>query len=261
MNKRLWSLCVGIDSYNDQRISALQFAVADASAFHTAIVQTFDQPSKQSLLLKDDQATLREFRRTLGDGLAREVGVDDLVVIFFAGHGSPETWSDVDTASRYLVMHDTDYESIFATAVDLERDFVHLLERVRARQILILLDCCFSGAAGGRTFEGPELAQRRRQVRGLTAGLNQMDLGEGRVIISACDDWQVAREDTALSHGVFTFHLLKCLDQTPNEEPAISVLQLYDKVATEVARQTHGMQHPIINGRARLFRFPRLKSS
>jgi uncharacterized caspase-like protein len=258
-SRHLWSVSVGINNYSDPRISPLRYAVADARAVHEAIVRTFDSTPEQSVILTDEQATMREFRSAIGDRLARVADVDDIVFIFFAGHGSPESARELDSVSRYLVMHDSDYDSIFATGVDLERDFVRLLERIRARQIVVFLDSCFSGRAGGRTFEGSTLTQRRHETRLPAVDLNQLELGEGRVVVSACDDWQVAREDSELEHGVFTFHLLKTLMQEATEEPTISVLRLYDEVATAVARQTVGQQHPILIGRARLFHFPRLK--
>ena len=258
-NCRLWSLSVGIDRYKDPQVSTLQYAVADAQAFHDAIAKTFDTTVAESSLLTDAQATLREFRSAIGEGLARAAAADDIVIIFFAGHGSPETSPDVDSASRYLVLHDTEYDSIFATGVDLERDFVRLLERIPAKRVLVFLDCCFSGKAGGRTFEGPTLSKRRHEIRGPAVDLDQLELGEGRVVISACDDWQVAREDSKLAHGVFTFHLLSVLTRDAADEPTISVLRLYDDVASEVARHTYGKQYPVLNGRARLFHLPRFK--
>jgi hypothetical protein len=98
---------------------------------------------------------------------------------------------------RYLVTHDTDYSHVFSTALDMERDFVRLLQRIRSKHVVVFLDSCFSAAIGGRTFEGPLLSGLRRPTRSSrspSVSLKDMEVGEGRMILSECDDWQVARE-------------------------------------------------------------------
>jgi uncharacterized caspase-like protein len=249
---------IGINRYADTRIPPLQCAVADARVFHAAIASTFDQREMTAILLTDQDATLRRIRIELGDQIAREAKESDLVIVFFAGHGSPESSDDVDGVTRYLVTHDTDYSHVFSTALDMERDFVRLLQRIRSRHVVVFLDSCFSGATGGRTFEGPLLSGLSRPTRSPSVSLKDMEVGEGRVILSACDDWQVAREDPVLGHGVFTHALMDALTQA-NSEASISINALYDQVAAAVTTRTSGQQHPILNGRARLLRLPLLR--
>ena len=256
---RLWSISIGVDRYADPRIPTLNYAVADAGAFHAAVTGAMRPGRDEASLLTDEQATLRALRTEIGDRVARGARPEDIVLIYFSGHGSPEASSEVDRVSRYLVLHDTAYDSIFATGLDLERDLVRMLERIRARHIVVFLDACFSGAAGGRTFEGPELQKQRRGTRLAGIDLDKLELGEGRMMLTACDDWQVARESPELSHGIFTYFLLKTLAQDTSDEPTISVPRLYDDVASSVARWTSGRQLPILSGRGRLLRLPYLR--
>lgn len=258
--RRLWSVSIGIDRYADPLIAPLSHAVDDAVAFDRGVRSISPRDRVQSILLTDGKATVRSIRTSIGEDIAGGAAENDVVIIFFAGHGSPETSTGIDEVSRYLVLHDTAYESIFATALDLERDFVHLLERIKARTIVVFIDACFSGAAGGRTFEGPSLHHSRRALRHGRLAFEDLELGAGRVIISACDDGQVAQESDSLSHGVFTYCLLQRLTARSDDEQTVSVPQLYDEVATEVARRTAGQQHPVLNGRARLLRVPVFRS-
>lgn len=257
--RRLLTVCVGIDSYDDPNIASLKFACADAQSFYEGLRQTFSLHDIDAALLLNKDATLRNVRTAIGERLARISKPDDIVLLFFAGHGSPETSTELDDASRYLIMHDTQYDNIFASGLDLERDFMRLLERIRSRYIIAFIDACFSGRAGGRTFEGPRLEQLRRETRGAGVNLRELELGEGRLIISACDDNQVARENPKLGHGVFTFCLLQALKQKSIDKSTIPLFELYDNVAEQVARMTDGRQHPIFNGRGRSPRLPLFK--
>src|SRR5262249_2916353 len=155
---------------------------------------------------------------------------DDIVVLFFAGHGSPETGGSLDTVSRYLVLHDTEYENIFATGLDMEHELPRLcFDRIRAKLVVLFVDACFSGRSGGRTFEGVHLLHSRlhKGIRGVI-NLSKLELGEGRVIITASDDDEVARESAHLRHGVFTYYLIQTLERADRRDQSISITSLYD---------------------------------
>jgi uncharacterized caspase-like protein len=213
---KLYGVFVGIDVYEDQRIRKLNFAVHDAKQFHRIVAERILDRECVTRLLTDHHATKTNILSIIGNQLAGEATADDFVLLYFSGHGSPETSSAVDTVSRYLIMYDTDYEDIFATGLDLERDIVRLLERLKSNLVVVFIDSCFSGRAGGRTFEGPNLVKAGLDLRGPEGiSLQKLKLGGGRVIITACKDNEVAREDRKLGHGIFTFHLLRVLRLWP----------------------------------------------
>jgi uncharacterized caspase-like protein len=86
--------------------------------------------------------------------------------------------------------------------------------------------------------------------------LSEMELGEGRLIMTASDDDEVARESHELRHGVFTHFLINTLASQATKGKYISVPTLYDLVSDRVVAYTKGRQHPILNGRTRLGRLP-----
>src|SRR5947209_1863099 len=91
---------VGIDSYKDPRISHLNCAVADASAFFDCIETSIPKSQANLYLLTNQEATLKALRTTVGEVVARRTQPEDLVILFFAGHGSPETSGGVDETAR-----------------------------------------------------------------------------------------------------------------------------------------------------------------
>jgi uncharacterized caspase-like protein len=256
----LHAILIGIDKYRDPNIRTLSYAQADAEALKDLIEDRIHPVERQIHLLLNEEATKRNVMIAIGETLPRIANPEDLILLYFACHGSPETDASPDEISRYLVVHDTEYDNIYATGIDMERELPRWYERIRKpKLVLLFIDACFSGRAGGRTFEGPHLSLARDRFRQTQPiSLKNLDLGEGRLMVSACDDNQVAREDSSLSHGVFTYFLLETLKRPEGNAPTISVNTLYDEVAHAVRLHTNGRQVPIINGRSRLAQLPLL---
>jgi uncharacterized caspase-like protein len=253
----LRAVIAGVDRYQDADINNLSFARADALAVAELLGRL--HPAEVDVeVLVDEDVTRRNLMVSIGERLPRVTREGDIVMLYFAGHGTPETAATVDDAARYLVLHDTEYESVFATGLDMERELPRLFERIhRPRLVLMLIDACFSGRAGGRTFEGPRLRAERSHVRGRRISLKGLELGGGRLMIGACDDDQVAREEAALGHGVFTNYLLKG-PAVVNHDETVGILQFYEEIAAAVMAHTGGRQTPVLNGRSVLARFPRV---
>src|SRR5690606_10237138 len=96
-------------------------------------------PPERLRVLVDEEATLANVRAALLEFLG-QASRDDVVVIFFAGHGTP------DPARRdelYLVMHDTDPARLATTALPM-REVAHAIQRIRADRVLLFADACHS---------------------------------------------------------------------------------------------------------------------
>jgi uncharacterized caspase-like protein len=254
----LHAVVVGINAYRDSDIRNLTCARADAEAV-AVLLERVHPAERRVRLILDEEATREALMVAIGEDLPRVVNEDDVVLLYFAGHGAPETESAPDRISRYLVTHDTRHSNVFATGLDMERDLPRLFERLSSpRLVLLVIDACFSGLAGGRTFEGPRLRQLRGQYRDLDPiSLKDMDLGEGRLMIGACGDTELAREDPAVGHGVLTHYLLKGPTGLPGgDHRTVSVHALYESIAHDVRDHTRGRQTPVINGRATIPRIP-----
>ncbi|MFF0000162.1 caspase family protein [Streptomyces avermitilis] len=249
---------VGVDRYRDPRIRDLSYARADAEAVAELVAKVHpDERSVQVLL--DGDATKRNVMVAIGETLPRIAREDDVVLIYFAGHGSPETDGCRNEAGRYLVLHDTEYDNVYATGIDMEHELIRWFERLQhIRLLLLVVDACFSGRAGGRTFEGPSLRRSRSGMRAAEpVVLNSLDLGEGRLMLSASTDRQVAREDPDLRHGIFTHYLLHG-PSTDGHPTTVGVHTFYEELALSVHAHTGGQQTPVINGRSELARLPYL---
>lgn len=245
----LHAVVIGIDWYADPRIRDLSCARRDAHALGSLLGERIVPAERRVTMLLDEQATRANIMRTIGEDLARAAGPEDIAIIYFAGHGSPERAAPRDEDWLYLIAHDTQYDCIYSTGIDMVRDVTHWLQRLRTRLAVLFLDACFSGGAGGRTFGGPiHLANRERFLEE-PISITDLDLGAGRVIIAAANDDEVALESNSLGHGYFTHHLLDALRQPAVASNQISLAALYDNVAAAVYASTEARQRPVFNGR------------
>lgn len=254
-------IAVGIDRYQDSRIRRLHHSRDDAEAFGALFENGIHPDERRVAYLFDEEATKEAIMDKIGGELSRvELSADDVVVLYLACHGSPEIDQSPDETTRYIITHNTQYDKIYATGIDMERELPRWFDRLaNPGLIVIFLDTCFSGRAGGRTFEGPTLRKARSVERATgSISLKPLNLGEGRIIMAACDDDQVAFESSELGHGLFTHALLKVLGTKPDSKNTISVSKLYDEVAMCVNEMSYGRQVPVINGRLKLAMLPLL---
>jgi uncharacterized caspase-like protein len=253
---RLHAVLVGVSSYADSSIPDLRFAAGDARALSDAFHASIHSADASIHLLTDEDATREEIMHLVGTTLPRRATSDDLVLFYFAGHGSPETEPGMATASRFLACHDTRRNALFATAIDVTTDLTRAAQRLRAKLVIFMLDACFSGYSGGRSFVGPALEAYRRERRpGLR--LADVELGSGVVFLGASTDTEVAWEDERLGHGIFTYYVLSGLTDA-GTSGSIGLGTLYDLVHAQVISFSRNRQHPVLWGNVSGASLPRL---
>ncbi|MGH3973828.1 MAG: caspase family protein [Pseudonocardiaceae bacterium] len=250
------AVLIGVNRYADPEIPDLSFARRDAEEFAELLKQSSFSSSIHTYPLLDCDATRARIIDLVGVRLPQIVESDDLVVFYFAGHGSPEIYPNLDKISRFLICHDTKRASLLASAIDIHTDLDRLSARLTARFVLFVLDACFSGYAGGRGITGPLLEEQRRLHRPRPR-LEDLPLGSGIVFFAACADDEVARENSTLRHGLFSYHLLEQL-RSPGASDLIGLATLYDLIYERVRHHSGGRQNPVLWGNVKGAGLPRL---
>lgn len=244
-----WALIVGISTFKQPEIEKLgiEFTTTDAAEFADLLknpgVGRFK--SDHVVLLKNQQATTVGIKERL-NWLARMAGPDDLVLVYFATHGSSR---DLDTANAsYIVTYDTnvgrdldDQDALFATGLGMAEVASAVASRVRAQRAVIVLDTCYSGAAsaGGKGLLTPGSAVSRDT-------LDLMKQGAGRVVLAASTGDQEALGDSTLAggHGVFTYYLMQAMKQSKGLD---TVGKMFPYVRQQVEARAHGAQTPVMS--------------
>ena len=245
IRRNVWAVIIGINDYPNVR--KLKFAVNDAKVFYDHLVSHNYIPAENVTLLLDWEATLTKLRSTLGTHLKRKAGKDDMVIIYFAGHGSTEKdvmSPDGDGLEKYLLPYDADPKDLYASALPM-REISHIFNRVQSERLVFLADSCYSGASGGRTIG---IAGTRSNIS--ENFLDRVASGKGRVIITASGSNEVSAENEVLQHGVFTYYLIEGLQGKADidKDGLITVDEVYRYVSEQVPRATGQEQHPVKKG-------------
>jgi hypothetical protein len=243
--KRLWAVVVGINSY--PRVRPLKYAVNDARSVHDYLVDDLGVSPENVVLLIDEQATLSRLRSVLGTRLKQKAAKDDLVIIFFAGHGATERDSsspDGDGLEKYILPFDVDPSDLYATALPMG-EIARIFNRIGSDRLLFIADACYSGAAGGRSI-GIEGVRSNMS----DAFMERVASGKGRIILSASGANEVSVERDHLQHGVFTYLMVKGLKGQADldNDKYVTLEELYRYLSIHVPRMTQQAQHPVKKG-------------
>src|SRR5258708_6605372 len=136
---KLYGVFIGINLYEDKRIHSLTFACADAIKFNELVQASIVRNDQNTFVLTDEDATRSNILHLIGVQVASLATWDDIIFIHFSCHGSPEIGlgKRVDEASRYLIPYDARYDNIFGTGIDMEHELKRILERIKAKLIMV----------------------------------------------------------------------------------------------------------------------------
>ncbi|MEW6684439.1 MAG: caspase family protein [Nitrospirota bacterium] len=242
----VWAVVIGISRY--QNVTGLRYADADASAFYDYLVEQNQVPRTQVTLLLNEDATLQRLKDVLGVELKQKARKQDMVIIFYAGHGAPEpdqSSLDGDGLEKYLLPHDADPRRLYSTALPMA-EIAKILSRFSAERVVVLQDTCFSGATG--------IGSRTIQTQAFRASisdtyLNRLAQAKGRVILAASEANEVSIERDDLRHGVFTYYLLEALHRGDVDgDGLITTNELFRYISEKVPEATGQNQHPVKKG-------------
>jgi tetratricopeptide (TPR) repeat protein/uncharacterized caspase-like protein len=236
----LWAVVIGVSRYKNLPPKAqLEFAHRDAESFANFLRSPNGGgfPSSHLTLLTNQAATLSAVRSAIGTTLPRSVEPDDVVVIYFAGHGVVEGERD-----GYLLAHDSDPQNLYATGLQLSELNRIITERLKARTVILIADACHSGQLGltSRGMADDILVNRYLEEIG--------NSGKGvfRLLASRQDQRSYEGKTWGGGHGVFTWFLLKGLggDADRDKDGVVRVGELLDFLSETVPKATQSLQHP-----------------
>lgn len=251
------ALLVGIDVYSGFKPAKdappprnwqdLDGAVRDVEGIASLLTGKFGFAPEQVAILTDKAATRAAILDALAD-LAARTGPDDVVVFYYAGHGSQVKNSlandEPDGLDESIVPADSR-----AGAPDIRDDELRdALGRIldKTTRLTVIMDSCHSGS-------GTRGLGKARSIRGdprdiaTPSSTTPPPEQRGAVVLSAAQDFQLAweaKDDDGKPHGLFSWSLTRALQQMA---PGESVDQLFMRVRTMM--QTAGtFQEPVLAG-------------
>lgn len=141
------AILLAAGSFEDTRLTPLRFAAKDAARLASVLTD-------KDLAGFDDVQVFADSRvseaRIALEQLARASDPGDLLLFYFSGHGKLDR-----DGTLALMMADSNIDVLGATAL-LSDELKRLFNLSRASQKVMILDCCYSGAAGAAGFKGME---------------------------------------------------------------------------------------------------------
>ncbi|MEM9930645.1 MAG: caspase family protein [Bacteroidota bacterium] len=225
---RTWALIVGVSSY--RHMPALRFPDDDAYQLYAFLKspQGGAIPDDRIRILIDEDATRRRILLNMRELFLR-ASPDDLVILYFSGHGLPGAFLPID--------YDGTNNSLAHTEVR------QILEQSAAGYKLCLADACHSGGLIAARAGGlPAILTRYYEDLSATQ--------RGTALIMSSKAEETSLEDSGLRQGVFSHFLLRGLKGEADQDMdgVVRVQELFRYVNQQVKQYTGHQQQPVIQG-------------
>jgi helicase len=208
---------IGINKHLDPDIRELTGARRDAIALSALFIDSI--PDLSAELLVDGEATLERIDAALRRSMdhAEE---DDVVVVTFSGHG---------THDHRLVTYNSVVDQLTDSTLSMDA-LAQRFKASKAKAIICVLDCCFSGGAPARVLEGSAIPRSPTVPFGDIAG-------KGRILITASGAEEEAFELPGAGFGILTKALLDSLRDSKGPVGVPSIMDsVMERVRAEAAR-------------------------
>ena len=175
----------------------------EVGLFNQAHVQVLPERSKQEIT-----RAMEEFFQSAGR--------DDTLLMYYSGHGKADEWDNL-----FLCARDTRTDLIVSTGIS-DQEIDGMMRASSTRAIVIVLDCCHSGA-----FK--------------SAGLPNKLKASGRFLLTSSRRGEASRDaEHRSSTSAFTRHLVDALrnGQDHNGDGYVSVNEVYDHVLATLPAET-----------------------
>ncbi|HEY0159891.1 MAG TPA: caspase family protein [Thermoanaerobaculia bacterium] len=259
------ALLVGINDYTASRIAPkapmqtpaardwpnLNGAVNDVAAMREMLVLLYGFDRRDIVTLTDQAATRAAILRALERQLAAPAAKGDVLLFYYAGHGSQVRNSasgEPDGLDESLVPADSR-----AGAPDIrDKELRPLFNRIldRGARLTVILDNCHSGSGARGLATGAQprgVAADLRDVADATGEPRPED--RGALVLAAAQDFDRAwetRDEEGQMHGAFSWAWIRAMrDAAPDEPAAETFLRAQARLRAETP-----FQEPVLAGDA-----------
>jgi uncharacterized caspase-like protein len=220
-----YAVVIGIESYREQLPKA-DFGAQDAKTVGAYLTRVMGYPEENVATLVNERATRTDIEKYVESWLPNRVEKGDTVFVYFSGHGAPNP----KPGDAYLVPYGNDPAFVDKTGYSVKRLYEQL-GKLPAKEIVVMLDSCFSGAAG-RSVIAPG-------ARPMVLAVENPLLASGKMIVLAASAGdQISSTYKQKGHGLLTYFFLKGLqgEGDQNKDGSIELTELFAYVKPQVSR-------------------------
>lgn len=217
-NDKTFAVIIANENY--QSVASVPFALNDGNIFYEYCTKTLGIPEKHIRLVQDATGNQLKAQVSWLETIT-EVYEDAHIIFYYAGHGIP----DESSRTAYLLPVDGISTDI-STGYKLDNLYASL-GQMHTANVTIFMDACFSGS---KREEGM-LASARGVALKAKNGVPQGNM----VVFSAAQGDETAYPDKEKQHGMFTYYLLKKLQDTRGN---VTLQDLGNYISANVRKQS-----------------------
>jgi tetratricopeptide (TPR) repeat protein len=238
----VYGLIVGVSNY--KYVTKLKYAHKDAELIAQVIERAFPYSNHEITVLTERRAT--EFAILNGlEQINKKAKEGDLVVFYFAGHGDVAFIDEEEGRVKrgYYLTHSANDSRGYEAGGAIRFDDVHdsIVEITnKGAKVYLITDACRAGTI--------------IDVKGASLTLNALNTGFERTTkFLSCEPDELSYEFDDLQHGVYTYYLVKQLDQQSQASKDGIItrrsLQRSLEVIENIVMQREGKQQtPVLHG-------------
>jgi hypothetical protein len=232
------AVLVAFDAYKDQALPHLTYAASDARRLERALQANRGRAVQavRTTELLDPEVTPGRILATVREA-AQATKPDDMLIIFYAGHGIEGRTRGQTNAGLVLTTPNTNLANLETTALA----WTSLSDALAGAQgtIIVLLDACHAGLAASDAFATNEDAVSALITRA----------GSPMVVLAGSKGRQLSNESKEVGGGLFTAAVAAVIDEERAKHDRgsgglIDLGELYSAVKTRVVKATNGSQTP-----------------
>ena len=218
VNKSTFAVIIANENY--QSVASVPYALNDGNIFREYCLKTLGIPEKQIKYVPNATGNQIKAQVNWLQNIC-EVFEDAHVIFYYAGHGIP----DESSRTAYLLPVDGVGTDV-TTGYKLDNLYA-ALGSLPVENVTVFMDACFSGS---KREEGM-LASARGVAIKAKSGQPQGKM----VVFSAAQGDETAYPNNEEHHGMFTFYLLKKLQETRGE---VTLQELGEYIVKQVSQQS-----------------------
>lgn len=224
-NTKTFALIIANENY--QSVASVPFALNDGNIFREYCLKTLGVPEKQVKYVPNATANQIKAQVTWLQNIC-EVFEDAQIIFYYSGHGIP----DESSHTAYLLPVDGLGTDV-TTGYRLDNLYT-ALGNIPSKNVTVFMDACFSG---NTRKDGKEMLVAAKGVAiKARSGMPQGNM----VVFSAAQGDETAYPDYEEKHGMFTYYLLKKLQET---EGNVTLQELGEYIIDNVRKKS------VINGK------------
>lgn len=218
-NENMFAFIIANENYPD---APVPYSLNDGRIFREYCQKALGLPEKNINMFEDatygNMIAAVEKIKSISEAFDGEASV----IFYYAGHGFP----DEKKGTAYLLPIDGDASDITTTGYSLAKLYNELAS-LKLKLSVVFLDACFSGAK--------REDEMLTSSRGVAIEVKEEVPMGNMVVFSAAQGDETAHQLEEKGHGLFTYYLLKQLQQTNGN---VTLGELSDYVIKQVKRQS-----------------------